>query len=215
VRPAGGVGPGLLPVALAMAIAGAAASLPGEPRSGAAAAAEGSGLRSVASFDGIADPARRSAALFTEAGKVLLHPRCVNCHPAGDRPGQGDAGRPHEPRVRRGTAGHGVTAMHCSACHTAANFDPAGVPGNPHWRLAPASMAWEGRSLSEICEQVKDPARNGRRSLRQVVEHMRADPLVAWAWAPGVGREPAPGTQKAFAALIEAWARTGAACPEP
>ena len=41
------------------------------------------------SFAGIGDTAARSAALFTEAGKVLTSPRCVNCHPAGDRPLQG------------------------------------------------------------------------------------------------------------------------------
>src|SRR6202048_698537 len=28
----------------------------------------------------------RSIALFREAGKVLLNPRCLNCHPVDDRP---------------------------------------------------------------------------------------------------------------------------------
>ena len=51
-------------------------------------------LRSVASFDAIADRAERSRALFAEAGKVLQHPRCLNCHPVGERPTQGsDMGR--------------------------------------------------------------------------------------------------------------------------
>src|SRR3954464_13204365 len=45
------------------------------------------------SFAGIGDTAARSAAMFTELGKVLTHPRCVNCHPAGDRPRQAE-GRP-------------------------------------------------------------------------------------------------------------------------
>jgi hypothetical protein len=138
----------------------------------------------------------------------------VNCHPATDRPLQGEAGRPHEPRVRRGATGHGVTAMQCSTCHMAANFDPGRVPGHPRWHVAPASMAWEGRSLRQICEQIKDPARNGGHGLDAIVKHMREDSLVGWAWAPGEGRQPAPGTQAAFGALIEAWARTGAVCPE-
>jgi hypothetical protein len=103
--------------------------------------------------------------------------------------------------------------MRCTACHTAANFDPAGIPGNPHWHLAPASMAWEGLSLKQLCEQLKDKTRNGGRSLDKIVEHMRTDPLVGWAWAPGAGRERAPGTQAEFAALVEAWVKTGAACP--
>ena len=105
--------------------------------------------------------------------------------------------------------------MRCATCHTAANYDAVGMPGNPHWGLAPASMAWEGRSLRQICEQIKDETRNGGKKLDAIVEHMRSDPLVGWAWAPGVGREPAPGTQAELGALIEAWARNGAACPGP
>ncbi len=50
-------------------------------------------------FSGIADTATRSAALFTELGKVLTSPRCVNCHPASDRPRQGDDSHPHQPPV--------------------------------------------------------------------------------------------------------------------
>jgi hypothetical protein len=74
-------------------------------------------------------------------------------------------------------------------------------------------MAWQRRSLAEICEQVKDPARNGGHSLDQIVEHMTSDTLVGWAWTPGADREPAPGTQAAFGSLIKVWADSGAACP--
>lgn len=172
-------------------------------------------LRAVESFAEISDVARRSAALFTEAGKVILHPRCVNCHPATDRPLQGDAERLHEPPVRRGADGHGVPALRCATCHTSANYDVVGVPGHPEWRVAPLAMAWEGRTLAQICEQIKDPARNGHRKLEAIVEHMRNDSLVGWAWKPGVGREPVPGTQARFGALIKAWAKTGAVCPQP
>ena len=118
-------------------------------------------LRSVESFAQIADATQRSAALFTEAGKVILHPRCVNCHPATDRPLQGDGGQPHEPPVRRGKYGHGVPALRCATCHTTANYDAVGLPGHSGWRVAPAAMAWEGRSLGQICAQLKDPAKNG------------------------------------------------------
>ena len=59
-------------------------------------------LASVESFSSIPDKAARSAALFTELGKVLTHPRCLNCHPAGDRPHQGDMARIHQPPVERG-----------------------------------------------------------------------------------------------------------------
>ena len=170
-------------------------------------------LATPQSFDGISDTAARSAALFTEAGKVLTSPRCVNCHPAGDRPLQGEAHRLHQPPVARGPDGFGTVSMRCAMCHQSANFDPAGVPGNPHWHLAPREMAWQGKTLGEICAQIKDPARNGGRSLQQILTHMATDTLVGWAWAPGFGRKPAPGTQQELGALIAAWMKTGAACP--
>jgi hypothetical protein len=170
-------------------------------------------LASPESFSAIVDTAERSAAMFAELGKVLKSPRCVNCHPAGDRPRQGDQSRLHQPPVERGTDGHGLPAMHCSICHQQANFDPAGVPGHPEWHLAPREMAWEGKTLGEICAQIKDPARNGGRSLEALVHHIGTDTLVGWAWAPGFGRQPAPGTQKQAGALAEAWVKTGAVCP--
>jgi len=169
-------------------------------------------LRAPSAFSGIRDPAARSAALFTEAGRVLQHPRCLNCHPDGDRPSQGE-GFPHQPAVHRGADGLGVTSMRCATCHGAANFDPGRVPGNPNWRLAPTEMAWQRRTLGQICEQVKDLARNGGHTLAEIVEHMSRDELVGWAWKPGASREPAPGTQAAFGALAKAWADSGAVCP--
>ena len=170
-------------------------------------------LASVESFSSISDPRARSAAYFTELGKVLTNPRCLNCHPAGDRPRQGDVMRLHQPPVERGADGFGLPAMRCPICHQGANFEPAGVPGNPIWHLAPRDMSWEGKTLGEICAQLKDPARNGNRSLEALVEHIGTDHLVGWAWAPGGNRRPAPGTQKDAGALVEAWVRTGAVCP--
>jgi hypothetical protein len=169
-------------------------------------------LRAPSAFSGIRDPAARSVALFTEAGRVLQHPRCLNCHPDGDRPSQGE-GFPHQPAVQRGADGLGVTSMRCATCHQAANFDPGRVPGNPKWRLAPTEMAWQRRTLGQICEQVKDATRNGGHTLAEIVEHVSRDELVGWAWRPGASREPAPGTQAAFGALVKAWADSGAVCP--
>jgi hypothetical protein len=60
---------------------------------------------------------------------------------------------------------------------------------------------------------MKDPARNGGMSLPDIVHHIGDDGLVGWAWSPGVGRTPAPGTQKEAKALVEAWVKSGAACP--
>jgi hypothetical protein len=170
-------------------------------------------LATPESFAEIGDTATRSAALFTELGKVLTHPRCANCHPAGDRPHQGELGRLHQPPVERGADGFGLPAMRCPICHQQANFEPGRVPGDPIWHLAPREMAWEGKTLGEICAQIKDPARNGDRSLEALAEHIGSDHLVGWAWAPGYGRRPAPGTQKQAGALVEAWVKTGAVCP--
>ena len=177
------------------------------------AAAAQSTLAPPESFASIADAEQRSVAYFTELGKVLTHPRCVNCHPAGDRPRQGDVARLHQPPVERGPDGHGSVTMRCPICHQNANFEPGRVPGHPEWHLAPRSMAWEGKTLREICEQIKDPARNGNRKVEELIHHIGEDTLVGWAWAPGFGRQPAPGTQKIAGALVAAWVETGAACP--
>jgi hypothetical protein len=171
-------------------------------------------LRSVSEFKSISNKRARSVAIFQEAGKVIQSPRCVNCHPRGDRPLQTDAGRPHEPLVVRGADGHGAPGLECSTCHHDANFDPAHVPGNPKWHLAPLSMAWEGKTLGQICEQIKDPARNGNMDLKAIAHHMSEDTLVGTAWHPGGGRKPVPGTQAEFGALIQAWIDLGAVCPK-
>ena len=190
------------------------ASTPSKPTAQAAQ------RRPVSAFASTGDAAKRSVALFEEAGKVIQHPRCVNCHPSGDRPSQGMTGSPHEPWVRRGADGFGAVGMRCGTCHQGTNFDPGpggantiSVPGHPKWHVAPIEMAWQGKTLGEICRQIKDPGRNGGHTLDQIVTHMADDSLVGWAWAPGTGREPAPGTQAAFGALIKAWAESGAACP--
>jgi hypothetical protein len=169
-------------------------------------------LRPVAAFSGIADPSARSVELFREAGRVIQHPRCMNCHPRTDRPTQTDAMRPHIPWVSRGPDNAGEPVLRCSTCHHAQNFAESGVPGNLKWKLAPVEMAWQGKSLGQICRQILDPARahmNGT----ELLHHMAEDELVGWAWHPGGMRAAAPGTQAEFGALIAAWLETGARCP--
>jgi mono/diheme cytochrome c family protein len=170
-------------------------------------------LRAPEAFAIITERASRSRALFLEASKVLLHPRCANCHPDGDVPLQGMEGQPHDPPVVRGPDNHGVVGMQCESCHQERNLELARVPGAPNWHLAPLSMAWVGKSPREICEQLKDMKRNGGKTLAQIVEHNAHDELVGWGWAPGHGREPAPGNQKLFGAIVAAWVETGAECP--
>jgi len=178
-------------------------------------------LRPPAAFDSIADRAARSRALFAEAAKVITSPRCMNCHPAGDHPTQGDDWHPHDPPVERGASGDGVPGAPCQACHLSRTVDlfPGAVasyqsiPGHLRWELAPLEMAWQGKSTAEICRQLKDKSRNGGRDLAMLHEHVAKDDLVAYGWLPGKGRVPAPGTQQLAGELVQAWIDTGAECP--
>ena len=152
-------------------------------------------LRAPSAFAGITEPQARSRALFTEAAKVIMNPRCMNCHPAADRPTQGNDMHAHLPPVAHG-------AGSCQTCHTDRNFtlmeraSYQSIPGHPRWDVAPIEMAWQGKSAGEICQQIKDPQRNGGRSLELLHDHLAKDDLIAWAWHPGVGRDPVPGTQE-------------------
>jgi hypothetical protein len=171
-------------------------------------------LQPPAAFQGIADQAQRSRAIFAELGKLLIHPRCMNCHPAGDQPLQGAEHRIHYPPARRASLGDTCAACHTERnvpIHVAASFQS--IPGHPRWALAPPSMAWEGKSLGDICRQLKDKDRNGGRDLALLQEHIAKDDLVAWGWNPGAGREPAPGNQQIAGQLAKAWIDSGAECP--
>lgn len=106
-----------------------------------------------------------------------------------------------------------MESMCCRTCHLNSNFDPGRVPGHAKWQLAPIEKAWEGKTISRSVSKIKDPARNGNRSLNDLVERIGEDTLVGWAWNPGYGRTPAPGTQKQAGALVAAWVKLGAICP--
>jgi hypothetical protein len=206
---------------MAFAAGGIAAALLAfaEPafRSGAdaATATNPAVLRPVSAFEKIQDKNLRAVALFEEAGKVIQSPRCLNCHPATERPTQTDKLRPHQPLVVRGEGGMGPPGgPACNTCHHDTNFDAARVPGNPQWHLAPAELTWQGRTLGQICIEIKDPSRNGGKDMAALIKYVSEDSLVGWAWSPGAGRTPAPGTQKEFGALMKAWAAAGAACPK-
>lgn len=149
---------------------------------------------------------------------VFSHPRCANCHVEDERPrwsgAHYGATRVHGMNVRRGPDGFGNAGMRCFTCHQQDNAAQLhGPPGAHGWHLAPAEMVWWQKSSREICEQVKDPARNGNRTLEQIATHVRDDGLVAWGWAPGKGREPAPGSAEETYLLLQQWAAAGAPCP--
>jgi hypothetical protein len=169
----------LLACALAVSLASALFLLPVSGSRGESSAQ----LRPPSEFTAIADLPARSRALFAEAAKVIMSPRCVNCHPAGDRPTQGNDMHVHLPPVARGDDGGGVPGNTCAACHMERNVNlwPGhqvsfeSIPGHPRWGLAPIEMAWQGKSMSEICQQLKDPQRNGGRSLALLHDHLAGD----------------------------------------
>src|SRR5260221_8164884 len=118
-------------------------------------AAEVIPLKPVSAFASVTDEKARSVALFVEAARVIASPRCMNCHPATRQPTQGDDLHAHVPLMYGGPHDRGAPGLPCASCHGATNTltlasSIASVPGNSQWRLAPASMAWQGRGLAEV-----------------------------------------------------------------
>lgn len=174
-------------------------------------------LKSPEAFQHLDDKEAFSKAVFNELGKVLQHPRCVNCHADGDVPLQGDTMQPHQPTVKRGPNDMGVPGMMCMTCHMPDNVQVSktwAMPGHQPWKMAPISQIWENKSIGDICRQMKDNERNGGMSLDDIIHHVKEDGLVGWGWHPGEGREKAPGSQKIAGELTQAWVESGAGCPE-
>lgn len=167
----------------------------------------------------VVDAARGQQA-WEEIYAVFSHPRCSNCHVEGERPMWSGAHygvtRVHAFNVQRGIdgSGFGNAGLRCTTCHFNNNSNVFhGPPGAENWHLAPPEMVWFGKSSAEICAQIKDPNRNGGRTLDEVAAHVRDDGLVGWGWSPGPGREPAPGSAEETFKAIQTWAAAGAPCP--
>ncbi|MBO9203691.1 MULTISPECIES: c-type cytochrome [Niastella] len=153
---------------------------------------------------------------FMKVYQVLKSPRCMNCHPAGDIPLQGDDSHLHTMSPIRGKDGKGVYAMKCSNCHQPTNS--AGLntpPGNPKWGLPPddMKMIFEGKSPRELALQIMDYKRNGHKNKAQLLEHAR-DTLVKAGWNMGAGRKPPPLSYKEFVAAWDKWINNGGVAPK-
>lgn len=153
---------------------------------------------------------------FLDVVKVLQSPRCVNCHPAGDRPMQGDQGKPHAQNISRRTVAAGVA---CTTCHQTRNSEALGVaggpPGAPNWGLPPVEhpMVFQGKSPTALCEQLKDPKQTNGKDLAGLLEHVSHDKLVLWGWDPGGKRTKPPLPHDKFVAAFTAWVASDGACP--
>lgn len=157
---------------------------------------------------------------FETMRTVLQHPRCQNCHPRGDAPLQGDDGHPHAQNVQRGPDGKGMVGERCTTCHGPMNppetyglHTPPGVATG--WRMPKPEerLVFVGMAPGALCEQIKDPARNGGKDMAALRVHLD-DPLVVWGWTPGFGRTPIPVSREVFLEAFTTWAAAGAPCPQ-
>ncbi len=169
-----------------------------------------------------ADP---GLAIWDKIYEIVSHPRCSNCHVGEDNRPRWSGGNYgledgewafHGMNVNAGEDRIGNTTLPCATCHQQQNSDLLhGPPGAHVWTLAPVEMEWFGKSSAYACAQIKDPLRNGGRSIADVAAHIDHDELVHWGWDPGPGREPAPYSRKEAVAFFADWADAGAPCPSP
>ena len=153
---------------------------------------------------------------FMEVYKVLMSPRCMNCHPSGDVPLQGDDSHLHSMLPLRGTEGKGLYAMKCTNCHQPANLSGLNMPpGNPNWHLPPANMkmVFQGRTPNQLATQIVNPKTNGNKTLQQLIKHAD-DGLVMSGWNPGEGRTLPPMSHEEFKKVWITWIEKGAFAPK-
>ncbi|MBT0608362.1 hypothetical protein [Aequorivita echinoideorum] len=156
-----------------------------------------------------------SIAAFKDVYSVLMHPRCMNCHPIGDIPLQGDDSHLHNMLPQRGPDGKGIASMKCANCHA-----PKGVPGdhtppgNPKWHLPPADMkmVFQGKSARELALQLVNPELNGHKDMQALREHAE-DTLVKSGWNMGGDRELPPLSYEEFKKVWYTWIDNGAYAP--
>lgn len=156
-----------------------------------------------------------SVKAFKQVYSVLMSARCMNCHPAGDVPLQGEDSHLHTMAPKRGVDGRGLYAMKCANCHQPANTPGLHTPpGNPNWHLPPANMrmVFQGRTPSQLAKQLVDPKQNGHKDMKKLIEHAD-DGLVLAGWNPGEGRKLPPMSHAEFKKAWLTWLSTGAYAP--
>lgn len=157
-----------------------------------------------------------SVKAFKTVYAVLMSPRCMNCHPSGDVPLQGDDSHLHTMLPRRGSDGKGVYAMKCSNCHQPTNVEGLNKPpGHPDWHLPPANMkmVFQGKTPYQLAKQLVNPKTNGNKTFKQLIEHVD-DGLVKVGWNMGEGRTLPPVSHKEFKKAWITWIENGAYAPE-
>ena len=163
-------------------------------------------------------------AAWQQVYSVLTTPRCINCHTATNYPEQGDDRHRHLFNVVRGPGGKGVPGLNCATCHQSANADSTGVPGAANWHLAPLSMKWQDTndnilSSTAVCQSLTHRSKNGSIDGPGILRHHQQEPLVLWAFQPGVHRDGTarslpPLTHEQFVAATRTWVDSGMPCPQ-
>lgn len=157
-----------------------------------------------------------SVQAFAKVYSVLMSPRCVNCHPIGDIPLQGDDSHLHTMAPKRGVDGKGLYAMKCANCHQLENTPGLHKPpGSPNWHLPPANMkmVFEGKSAHELAKQLIDLSKNGNKDFKKLIAHAD-DELVLAGWKPAEGYKLPPISHKEFKEAWITWLETGAYAPK-
>ncbi len=153
--------------------------------------------------------------------QVTSHPRCSNCHVGAEyRPMWSGLGygktRRHGMNTNAGESRIGAESLACSTCHAMRE----GLNDMPHappqvamnWQLAPVEAEWFGKSSVEVCNQLRDPDRNGGRTYLDLATHLDHDLILHWAWNPGGGREPAPYSLQEHVNDVLTWDVAGMPC---
>ncbi len=158
---------------------------------------------------------------FMRVYEVASHPRCSNCHVGADNrpmwsgPSYGET-RPHGMNIIAGESRIGAESVLCSTCHAyneGANDGPHMAPQVAmNWQLAPVEAEWFGKTAVEVCNQLRDPERNGGRDFMEIASHLDHDLILHWAWNPGGGREPAPYSLQEHVDDVLAWGVAGYPC---
>lgn len=200
----------LAAVGIALASFAAVAACGGPPAEGGVVSM-GTKVKPVSKEQALAD--------FEVVRSVLQHARCQNCHPAGDAPLQGDEGVVHTQNVQRGPEGKGAVGAECTTCHGPANppdsyglHIPPGVSTGWHMPGPEHKLVFVGVSPGALCQQVRDPERNGGMKTEALVKHID-DPLVTWGWNPGRGRQAIPVPRETFKQKWNEWLASGSPCP--
>ena len=155
--------------------------------------------------------------------EVASHPRCSNCHvgpsnvPMWSGPSYGKT-RAHGMNINAGESRIGGETVLCSTCH--AYREVAVGDRFPHtapqvaaaWQLPPVEAEWFDKSSVEVCNQLRDPDRNGGRGYLDIASHLDHDVILHWAWNPGAGREPAPYSLQDHVNDVLAWGVGGMPC---